>query len=66
MIDGKVCNSLSDTPSSQICYICKAKPYEMNDEYALLQKNINYEMLSFEISPLHPWYVYYIYPTNLK
>ena len=30
MIDGKMCNILTDTIGSQICYICGAKPTEMN------------------------------------
>lgn len=30
MVDGKVCQALSDTLSSASCYICGAKPSEMN------------------------------------
>jgi hypothetical protein len=30
MIDGKICSTLSDI-SSAVCYICGAKPSEMND-----------------------------------
>lgn len=31
MVDGKMCQALSDTPSSATCYICDAKPSEMNN-----------------------------------
>lgn len=31
MIDGKVCQALTETPSSSTCYICKANPKEMNE-----------------------------------
>lgn len=55
MIDGKVCNALSGNSSTQSCYICKAKPSEMNNEKALSQKIINQKALSFGMSPLHSW-----------
>lgn len=32
MTDGKVCNALTETRSSQTCYICGAKPTMMNDD----------------------------------
>lgn len=31
MVDGKVCQVLTDTPSTATCYICGAKPVEMNN-----------------------------------
>lgn len=53
MIDGKVCNSMTDTSSAQKCYICGATPKFMNDESKEFVVNKN--NLGFGISPLHAW-----------
>lgn len=53
MIDGKICQVVTGTPSASTCYICKAKPTEMNNLNAIADKHINYESLSFGLSPLH-------------
>lgn len=53
MVDGKVCNALTETSSAQKCYICGATPKVMNDEtrdFAANQDN-----LSFGLSTLHAW-----------
>ena len=55
MIDGKVCSALSNYNSSQICYVCGAKPSEMNNSSALLQKTLDPGVLEFGLSPLHSW-----------
>lgn len=55
MIDGKVCNAVSSCASSQTCYLCGAKPSEMNNICDIPQKNINESFLSLGISPLHAW-----------
>lgn len=31
MIDGKVCNALTENTSAQVCYICKATSKDMNN-----------------------------------
>ncbi len=31
MIEGKIYNTLTNTKSTQNCYVCGAKPKEMND-----------------------------------
>lgn len=54
MIDGKVCSSLSQYDSSQKCYICGATPTEMNRDSVTI-RNIDEDMYSFGISPLHSW-----------
>ena len=41
MIDGKVCNAVSSCSSAQCCYICEAKPTEMNNINILSKKEIN-------------------------
>lgn len=54
MADGKVWNALTDT-SSQICYICKATPKEMNKLDLVCNRSLDAATLAFGISPLHCW-----------
>lgn len=54
MADGKVWSALIDS-SSQICYICKASPKEMNNLDLIRNRTVNKETLTFGISPLHSW-----------
>ncbi|XP_050512019.1 uncharacterized protein LOC126888052 [Diabrotica virgifera virgifera] len=55
MIDGKVCNAITETASSQTCYICKATPKQMNDIEKLLKREVVQENLKFGLSTLHAW-----------
>ncbi|GBO01152.1 hypothetical protein AVEN_64228-1 [Araneus ventricosus] len=55
MIDGKICNAVAGYESTQICYLCGAKPSEMNDERIIMQKTVNRDLLSLGLSPLHTW-----------
>lgn len=55
MIDGKICNSLTDTKSTLRCYLCDATSKEFNDLTAILEKPVKSEYLSFGISVLHAW-----------
>lgn len=55
MIDGKICNAVSSCTSTQTCYICGAKPSEMNNEELILEKPVKSEFLSLGMSPLHSW-----------
>lgn len=55
MIDGKVCNSLTNTASSLRCYICLATSKEFNDIDKMLEKKIHEENLQYGISSLHAW-----------
>ncbi|KAL0879262.1 hypothetical protein ABMA27_003042 [Loxostege sticticalis] len=53
MINGKVCNALTETSISLKCYICGATPKQMNDfsrEYT-----VNRDNLGFGLSTLHAW-----------
>lgn len=54
MVDGKVCSALSQYDSTQRCYICGATPKEMNRD-SFVTRNIDEDMYSFGISPLHWW-----------
>lgn len=54
MIDGKVCTALSDIAlSCSTCYLCRAKPSEMNDIDRIISKNIDVNACNFGISRLH-------------
>lgn len=55
MVDGKVCQALSDTPSSASCYICGAKPSEMNHLERVKEKKDNISHFQFGLSTLHAW-----------
>lgn len=55
MVDGKVCQALTNTPSAASCYICKPRtnPSAMNDLNVIENKEIDEKALSFGLSPLH-------------
>lgn len=55
MVDGKICNYLTQTSSTQSCYICKAKPTEMNNIQKVSLKIPTANNYGFGISPLHSW-----------
>lgn len=55
MVDGKVCNAVASCASTQTCYLCGAKPREMNNSNIISQKTVNKNFLSFGLSPLHSW-----------
>lgn len=55
MIDGKICNAVASCASTQTCYLCGAKPRDMNNINALSTKQVNQEYLSLGLSPLHSW-----------
>lgn len=54
MIDGKICNSLTEHRSTQSCYICGATPKEMN-VLSVGDKENKREHYSFGLSTLHCW-----------
>jgi hypothetical protein len=55
MIDGKVCNSVTDTKAAQRCYICHATSKEFNNIDVILKKEIKEENLQYGMSSLHAW-----------
>lgn len=55
MIDGKVCNAVTNTTSTQMCYICGASCKDFNDIAKMLTRPIKTEHLEFGISDLHGW-----------
>ena len=54
MIDGSICNIISKTNSTQVCYICGSKPSEMNTA-AVFNKTPNEGMYQYGLSSLHLW-----------
>ncbi|CAH0553562.1 unnamed protein product [Brassicogethes aeneus] len=53
MVDGKICNAITET-SSSICYICGSTPKKMNNlENQKIVKNPKY--YCFGLSSLHAW-----------
>ena len=60
MVDGKVCNALSNT-SSMTCYICGAKPTEMNNIEECLGREVKEKYFEFGLSPLHSYIRFFEY-----
>ena len=55
MIDGKVCNAVTNTTSTQMCYICGDSCKDFNDLAKMLTRSVKTEHLLFGISVLHGW-----------
>lgn len=55
MVDGKVCNALSENVSTQRCYLCKATSKDFNNLDKIVELDVNEENLEFGISSLHAW-----------
>lgn len=55
MVDGKVCQVLSGTPSSSTCFMChpKTNPSRMNNIEEIKRKETSLENIKFGLSPLH-------------
>lgn len=53
MIDGKTAQIVTHTPSAAVCYICGAKPTEMNNLELILSKTVQAEACKLGISSLH-------------
>ncbi|CAH2091615.1 unnamed protein product [Euphydryas editha] len=55
MIDGKVAQVLTDTPSSSTCTICGATPRQMNDLTKVSERPENENAYQYGLSTLHAW-----------
>lgn len=55
MIDGKVCNAITETSSTQKCFICGASSRSFNDIDSMLTREVKTENLEFGLSVLHGW-----------
>lgn len=65
MVDGKICNALSGTSSAK-CYICDAKPSQMNDLENCLKRSANSKFFEFGLSPLHSYIRFFEYFLHLS
>lgn len=55
MVDGKVCNALTETTSTQKCFICGATSKMFNNIEVMIARPINTDNLGFGLSVLHGW-----------
>ena len=56
MVDGKVCNALTENKTSQKCYICGALPKDMNKDPGTVDSiTVDPTTYCFGISILHAW-----------
>ena len=55
MIDGKVDNAVSGVRSSQVCYLCGAKPWKMKNMKYVFSLMVHKDRLLYGISSLHLW-----------
>lgn len=53
MIDGKVAQVLTETPSSASCTICGATPRQMNNLEAVRKRDVNESSFQYRLSTLH-------------
>ena len=55
MIDGKVAQALTDTPSGSTCTICGATPRQMNVLTKVTSRPENENLYQYGLSTLHAW-----------
>lgn len=55
MIDGKVCNAVSSTKSTQRCYLCGATSKHFNNIDQIVKRKVDESLLRFGLSSLHAW-----------
>ena len=53
MVDQKVCQALSKTASTMTCYLCTAKPKEMNDLDRIKIKVVDTKSYDYVLPTLH-------------
>lgn len=54
MVDGKICNAITQTSSAQTCYVCGATPKQMNS-FQKGSRAEKPETFRFGLSTLHAW-----------
>lgn len=65
MVDGKVCNAVTGTTSTQKCYICNATYKYFNFIDQMLIRTIKIENWEFDILILHGWICFFEYVLHL-
>lgn len=53
LVDGKVCNDITEITSTRTCYICGATSEEFNSIDIMISRNVKEN--TFELSILHEW-----------
>ncbi|XP_060800854.1 uncharacterized protein LOC132903670 [Amyelois transitella] len=55
MVDGKVCNALTETTSTMKCFLCGATSKLFNNIDEMVKRDVNTDNLRFGLSILHGW-----------
>lgn len=55
MVDGKVCQVITETNSASNCTVCGATPVEMNDLKKIKAKDENVDSFQYGLQTLHAW-----------
>ena len=55
MLDGKVCNAITNTKSAQRCYLCQATSKQFNNIDEVLKRPVTTDILQYGLSTLHAW-----------
>lgn len=55
MVDGKICNHLSNNQSTLTCFICGATPKNMNNLELIYKRPKSTEFYRYGLSTLHAW-----------
>lgn len=55
MIDGKVCNAITNTKSAQRCYLCQGTSKQFNNINEVLKRPVTTDYLQYGLSSLHAW-----------
>lgn len=55
MVDGKICNTLTETKSAMRCYLCQSTSKDFNKLNLVTSKPLLLEHITFGISILHSW-----------
>lgn len=66
MVDGKAINSLTETKSTQSCYLCGATPKEMNEIDRVRTRVVENDRCQYGLSTLHAWIRFFEYFVHLS
>lgn len=55
MTDEKLCNAITFTTLSEICYICGVKPKQYNQIKQASKQDVDITVFQFGFSTLHAW-----------
>ena len=61
MIDGKVCNAITETTCIKKCFLCGSTSNDFNRIDDMIKKEVKTENLQFGLSVLHGWIRFFEY-----